>query len=163
MSPPVDLLNPIFKVGGELVSIDRDGIDAVPLGHTNVAKLGHVLDRFADDELGQCAAAVAFEFDAGADADRADLCRGRVNHAVQLVIGRPVARGGAFDQVNDARGGFRKLFLSIGRVVLMRWDRPDPVDLRDLEGTSSAHLLIEIDDLQRCRLQWIKLSEEPLA
>ena len=87
--------------------------------------------------------------DVRADALLADfeLGRERIDHAVLLVVAGTFAGDGEDLAIHERRGGLGHLPLGVGRVAVLRGNRPQAVFLGDLELAERGRVFVELDDL----------------
>ena len=84
-----------------------------------------------------------------------------IDDAERFVFGRIGAGDSQLFDVNQAGRRFGHLLAGVGRIVRVRGDRPDAVDLRHFERHQGALVLIEFGDLQRFgRQRILELREE---
>ena len=167
-------LDPVLELGGQLPRIQRHRINRIlprPADKTQIVLVG---DRFADYQRQQLFAALVAHDHSRPHALASTQIGGRgVNHSKLLVQSLHVVLLGAFSragrnfqhlQVHQTAGYVGYSVLGVGRIVGVRRNAPQPVDLAYLEGGGGARIIVVLDDLQVHRLLCLrKIGEEEFA
>ena len=113
-----------------------------------IAYLRLVFVRLTDDQVGQYIVLPVFHRHARADSDRTGTNRLGIGiqHAVQFVVARLGAGDVENIEAHQGRSGLGQVFPGIGRIILVRRNRPDSADPRHLERMERSGRLVVLDD-----------------
>ena len=77
-----------------------------------------------------------------------ELGREGIDHAELLVVAGAFAGDGENFAIHERRGGLGHLPFGVGRVAVLRGNRPEAVFLGDLEFAERGRVFVELDDLE---------------